>query len=68
MTESGQTKRLLWVIEVEWKRRKGKPVEVVAITTGGLFQALLLAKECVKRLKVPQSWVTPVLYTRDVPE
>jgi hypothetical protein len=55
---------LLWVIEVEWKRRKGKPVEAIAITTGGMLQALVLAKECAKQLKVPQSWVNPVFYRR----
>lgn len=55
---------LLWVIEVEWKRRKGKPVEAIAMTTGGVFQALFLAKECAQRLKVPQSWVNPVFYEK----
>lgn len=57
-------KGLIYVIEVEWKRRKGKPVEAIAITTGGVLQALLLAKECAEKLKVPQSWVTPVLYRK----
>lgn len=55
---------LLWVIEVEWKRKKGQPVEAVAITTGGMLQALLLAKEIAGKLKVPQSWVHPVFYRR----
>jgi hypothetical protein len=55
---------LIWVIEVEYKRRKGKPVEAIAITTGGMLQALLLAKECADKLKVPQSWVNPVLYRK----
>ena len=55
---------LLWVIEVEWKRRKGKPTEAVAITTGGAFQALLLAQKTAEQLKVPQSWVNPVFYRR----
>ena len=55
---------LIWVIEVEYKRRKGKPVEAVAITTGGMVQALFLAKECAEKLKVPQSWVNPVLYRK----
>jgi hypothetical protein len=54
----------IWVIEVEWKRRKGKPVEPMAITNGGLLQALFLAKEVAERLKVPQSWVHPVIYRR----
>lgn len=54
----------IYVIEVEWKRRKGRPVEAVAITTGGVLQAFCLAKECAERLKVPQSWVTPILYRR----
>ena len=55
---------LIWVIEVEWKRREGKPVEAVAITTGGMLQALLLAKSAAEKLKVPQSWVNPVLYKK----
>lgn len=55
---------VIWVIEVEWKRRKDKPVEAIAITTGGMLQALLLAKECAKKLKVPQSWVRPVFYEK----
>jgi hypothetical protein len=59
-----ETRRLLWVIEVQYKRRKGKPTEAVAITTGGMVQALLLAKECATRLKVPQSWVNAVFYRR----
>lgn len=57
-------KNHLWVIEVEWKRRKGSPVEAIAITTGGLLQALLLAKDCAKKLKVPQTWVRTVLYRK----
>ena len=55
---------LLWVIEVTWKRRKSRPVEAIAITTGGTLQALLLADETAKRLKIPQAWVQPVLYRR----
>ena len=57
-------KGLLWVIEVEHKRRKGRPVEAIAMTTGGVIQALFLAKECADRLKVPQSWVNPVMYRK----
>lgn len=57
-------KGLLWVIEVEYKRRKGRPVEAIAITTGGMLQALFLAKGCAEKLKVPQSWVNPVLYRK----
>lgn len=56
--------RLLWVIEVTWKRRKDTPVEAVAITTGRMLQAICLSEEVAKRLKVPGSWVAPVLYTR----
>ena len=55
---------LLWVIEVEWKKRKGKPVEGVAITTGGMLQALFLAKGIAEKLKIPQSWVNPVFYKK----
>ena len=55
---------MIWVIEVEYKRRKGMPVEAVAITTGGMLQALFLAKECAERLKIPQSWANCVLYRR----
>lgn len=55
---------MIWVIEVEYKRRKGSPVEAVGITTGGMFQALFLAKEIAEKLKVPQSWVNPVLYRK----
>lgn len=55
---------VIWVIEVEWKRRKGKPVEAIAITTGGMLQALFLAKQSAENLKVPQSWVNPVLYRK----
>jgi hypothetical protein len=29
-----------------------------------MLQALLLAKECADKLKVPQSWVNPVLYRK----
>jgi hypothetical protein len=57
---------MIWVIEVQWKRRKGKPVEAVAITTGGTLQALFMAKETAAQLKVPQSWVHPVLYRKAV--
>ena len=57
-------KGLIWVIEVEWKRKKGKPVEAVAITTGGMLEALFLCKEITKKLKVPDSWVNPVLYRK----
>lgn len=55
---------VIWVIEVEYKRRKGRPIEAVAITTGGGLQALLLAKECARKLKVPESWVKPVFYEK----
>lgn len=55
---------LLWVIEVEWKRKNGKPVEPVAITTGGMLQALFLAKDISENLKIPASWVRPVLYRK----
>jgi hypothetical protein len=55
---------LIWVIEVEWKRKKDKPVEALAVTSGGMLQALLLAKEIATQLKVPQSWVNPVLYRK----
>lgn len=57
-------KSLLWVIEVEYKRRKGRPVEAIAMTTGGVIQALFLAKECADRLKVPQSWVKLAIYRK----
>ena len=56
--------RHIWVCEVTWMRRKGKPIEPVGMTSGGLLQALFLAKEIAKQLKVPQSWVNPVLYKR----
>jgi hypothetical protein len=56
--------RHIWVCEVTWMRRKGKPIEAVGITTGGMLQALFMAKELAERLKIPQSWVNPVLYKR----
>ena len=59
-----QSSGLLWVIEVEWKRLKDRPVEVVAMTTGGLINALSLAKSYAEKLNVPQSWVNPVFYRR----
>lgn len=55
---------LIWVIEVEYKRRKGKPVEAVAITTGGMLQALCMGNAIAKKLKVPRSWVNAVLYRK----
>lgn len=55
---------LIWVIEVTRKRRKGAPREAVAVTTGGMLQALLLADRVAGQLKVPPSWVKPVLYRR----
>lgn len=55
---------LIWVIEVEWKRRKGNPVEAVGITTGGMLHAMLMAKGIAEKLKIPQSWVKPVLYRK----
>jgi hypothetical protein len=56
--------RTLWVIEVTYKRRAGKPVEQVAIYTGGAMGALLLASETAKKLNVPRSWVSAVIFYR----
>lgn len=50
------------VIFVTWKRRKGQPTEMVAVTTGGLLQALFLERETAKRLKVPSSWTNFRVY------
>lgn len=63
-------RKAIWVIEVTWEGIQGKPSEPVAITTGGLMKALILARNMAKKLDVPQSWVAPVIYERraDPPE
>ena len=59
-----KTPKMIWVCEVTWMRRKGKPVEPCGMTTGGILQAIFLCKEISERLKVPQSWVNPHAYRR----
>lgn len=61
-----KTPKMIWVCEVTWMRRKGKPVEVYGMTTGGMLQALILCKEISVRLKVPESWVFPHAYYRSL--
>lgn len=60
--------KMYWLLTVTWKRRKGQPSEVIALSTGGGLHVLLLQKELAKRLKVPESWIDFKLYTtrRDV--
>jgi hypothetical protein len=47
----------VFVIEVTWKRRKGKPVEAVMLMTGGWLQAMFACVDIAQQLKVPKSWV-----------
>lgn len=54
-TPSG--KRLIWLLKITWKRRKGKPTEYIGGTTGGVLQVLMLHKHVCKQLKVPESWM-----------
>lgn len=53
---------MYWLLTVTWKRRKGKPSEVIGLTTGGALHMLFVSKALAERLKVPQSWVDFKLY------
>lgn len=53
---------MYWLLTITWKLRKGKPSEVIALTTGGILQLLLLHKHLANSMKVPESWIEFKLY------
>lgn len=53
---------MYWLLAITWKRRKGKPREYIALTTGGVLQVLCLHKSLAKSYNVPESWVDFKLY------
>jgi len=49
-------KKQIIAIYVTWKRKKGQPEDLWAVTSGGFLQALILQKNVAAELKVPVSW------------
>jgi len=56
------SKQVLWVIECTFKKRKGQPTEILAVTPRGWGAALLLVPGVAKKHKVPQSWLSIKCY------
>jgi hypothetical protein len=55
--KSRDGKSLLWLLEITWKRRKGRPREYVGICSGGALHVLAFHQHIYRSLKVPGSWV-----------